>query len=80
MSTTFKEMEDMYRGIVKRFNKIELQPWNAEGAMIELMKQVGELSKQVMIKEKYYAFRSIMVVYCVMLILWRRIYRFCGII
>lgn len=55
MSMTFSEMEDMYRGIVSRFNKIELQPWNAEGAMIELMKQVGELSKQVMIKEKYYA-------------------------
>ena len=55
MSMTFKEMEEMYRAVVKRFNKIELQPWNAEGAMIELMKQVGELSKQVMIKEKYYA-------------------------
>lgn len=55
MSMTFNEMENMYREIVKRFNKIELQPWNAEGAMIELMKQVGELSKQVMIKEKYYA-------------------------
>ena len=57
MSMTFKEMEEMYRAVVKRFNKIELQPWNAEGAMIELMKQVGELSKQVMIKEKYYALR-----------------------
>lgn len=55
MSMTFNEMEEMYREVVKRFNKIELQPWNAEGAMIELMKQVGELSKQVMIKEKYYA-------------------------
>jgi len=55
MSMTFKEMEEMYRAVVKRFNKIELQTWNAEGAMIELMKQVGELSKQVMIKEKYYA-------------------------
>lgn len=55
MSMTFNEMEEMYREVVKRFNKIELQPWNAEGAMIELMKQVGELSKQVMIKERYYA-------------------------
>jgi len=55
MGMTFKEMEEMYIAVVKRFNKIELQPWNAEGAMIELMKQVGELSKQVMIKEKYYA-------------------------
>lgn len=55
MSMTFAEMEQMYRNVVKRFNKIELQDWKAEGAMIELSKQVGELAKQVMIKEKYYA-------------------------
>lgn len=55
MSMTFQEMEEMYRGVVKRFNRIELQEWKAEGAMIELAKQVGELAKQVMIKEKYYA-------------------------
>lgn len=55
MGMTFCEMQDMYRNIVKRFKQIELQEWKAEGAMIELMKQVGELSKQVMIKEKYYA-------------------------
>lgn len=55
MSRTFKEMEKMYAEVVKRFNKIELQEWNAEGAMIELAKQVGELAKQVMIKERYYA-------------------------
>ena len=55
MGKSFAEMQEMYKGIVKRFNKIELQDWNAEGAMIELSKQVGELAKQVMIKEKYYA-------------------------
>ncbi len=55
MSLTFLEMQEMYHGIVKRFQKIELQDWKAEGAMIELSKQVGELAKQVMIKEKYYA-------------------------
>ena len=55
MGKTFAEMEDMYRDVVKRFNKIELQEWKAEGAMIELAKQVGELAKQVMIKERYYA-------------------------
>lgn len=55
MSKTFAEMEDMYKEVVKRFNKIELQEWKAEGAMIELAKQVGELAKQVMIKERYYA-------------------------
>ena len=55
MSKSFAEMQELYRGIVSRFNKIELQDWRAEGAMIELSKQVGELAKQVMIKEKYYA-------------------------
>ena len=55
MGKTFAEMEDMYKEIVKRFNKIELQEWKAEGAMIELAKQVGDLAKQVMLKERYYA-------------------------
>lgn len=55
MGKTFAEMEDMYKEIVNRFNKIELRDWKAEGAMIELVKQVGELAKQVMIKERYYA-------------------------
>ncbi len=55
MGKTFAEMQDMYKEVVKRFNKIELQEWKAEGAMIELTKQVGELAKQVMIKERYYA-------------------------
>ena len=55
MSKTFAEMEEMYKEVVKRFRKIELQEWRAEGAMIELSKQVGELAKQVMVKERYYA-------------------------
>lgn len=58
MSKTFVEMEEMYKEVVRRFNKIELKEWNAEGAMIELSKQVGELAKQVMIKEKYYALEN----------------------
>lgn len=52
---TFSKMQNMYKEIVQRFSQIELQEWKAEGAMIELSKQVGELAKQVMIKEKYYA-------------------------
>lgn len=58
MSKTFKEINDMYIDVVKRFNKIELREWNAEGTMIELMKQVGELAKWVMIKEKFYALQK----------------------
>ena len=55
MGKTFEEMQEMDREVVRRFNKIELREGNAQGAMIELSKQVGELAKQVMIKEKYYA-------------------------
>ncbi len=55
MGKTFREMEEMYKAVVERFHKIELREWNAQGAMIELSKQVGELAKQVMTKEKYYA-------------------------
>ena len=52
----FKKMQEMYLDVVHRFNKIELNEWKSQGAMIELTKQVGELAKQVMLKEKYYAF------------------------
>lgn len=55
MGKSFTEMQEMYKEVIVRFSKIELQEWKAEGAMIELSKQVGELAKQVMIKEKYYA-------------------------
>lgn len=56
MGLTFTEMQCMYGEVVKRFNRIENREWKAEGAMIELAKQVGELAKQVMLKENYYAF------------------------
>ena len=56
MGLTFAEMRVMYRTTVNRFNAIENREWKAEGAMIELTKQVGELAKQVMLKERYYAF------------------------
>ena len=52
----FRNMQEMYMDIVHRFNKIEASEWKAQGTMIELIKQVGELAKQVMLKEKYYAF------------------------
>ncbi|MBQ7487185.1 MAG: hypothetical protein IJT77_06810 [Clostridia bacterium] len=58
MGMTFSEMQKMYRNIVGRFNQIEQRDWQAAGAMIELTKQVGELAKQVMLKEQYYAFQS----------------------
>jgi NTP pyrophosphatase (non-canonical NTP hydrolase) len=37
-----------------QFQKVEQRPWGAEGIMIELSKQVGDLSRHVMVQEKYY--------------------------
>lgn len=39
---------------IKRFEKIEGRPWGAEGAVIELAKQVGDLAALIMTKEGYY--------------------------
>lgn len=54
MDMSFREAVNLYRDVVKRFEKIEGRPWGAEGAMIELSKQVGELAKCIMIQEDYY--------------------------
>ena len=51
---TFQEAIDLFRNISHRFEKIEGRPWGVEGAMMELMKQVGELAKYVMVAERYY--------------------------
>ena len=50
---TFKEAVDLAKGIIKRFRKIEGKPWKIDGSMIELSKQVGDLSKLVMSYEGY---------------------------
>lgn len=52
----FQAAIDLYLDIIRRFEKIEGKPWGAEGAMMELTKQVGELSKNVMMREGYYFF------------------------
>jgi NTP pyrophosphatase (non-canonical NTP hydrolase) len=52
---TFHEAIELYRDVYKRFEKVEYRQWGINGAMIELSKQVGDLSKWVMIKEQYYA-------------------------
>jgi len=51
---SFHDAINLYRSIYHRFEKIEGRPWGAEGAIIELVKQVGELAKLVMLAEKYY--------------------------
>lgn len=51
---TFRDAMDQTRKNIERFEKIEGKPWGVEGAVIELAKQVGELSALVMNKEGYY--------------------------
>ena len=58
MEMSFNEAIDLYRSVYKRFEKIEKRPWGAEGAVIELAKQVGDLARCVMIAEKYYFFEE----------------------
>lgn len=50
----FKEAVSLTKSIIKRFEKIEGKPWKIDGSMIELSKQVGDLSKLVMSYEGYY--------------------------
>lgn len=51
---TFKEVINLAVDIIKRFETIEGKPWKIDGSMIELSKQVGDLSKLVMSYEGYY--------------------------
>ena len=51
---TFQEAVDLFRSVYRRFEKIEQRPWGVEGATIELIKQVGELARHVMVAEHYY--------------------------
>lgn len=51
---SFHDAIELYRDVYHRFEKIEGRPWGVEGATIELVKQVGELAKYVMIVENYY--------------------------
>ena len=51
---SFQEAIKLAEGIIERFEKIEGRKWGAEGSLIELQKQVGSLSKLIMVHEKYY--------------------------
>ena len=51
---SFQDLINMSRKVIAAFNRVEQRPWTIEVAMIELMKQVGELAKHVMVKERYY--------------------------
>ncbi len=51
---TFRDAIDLFRSVYRRFETIEGRPWAVEGAMIELVKQTGELAKHIMVAEHYY--------------------------
>ncbi len=51
---TFQDLLDMTRKVIAAFDRIEQRPWTIEATMIELMKQVGDLAKHIMMMERYY--------------------------
>lgn len=53
-SKSFKEILDLTIQVLNEFQKVEKKNWGPEGATIELMKQVGELSRLIMSIEGYY--------------------------
>lgn len=54
MGKSFEEQFEKTRKLYKLFETVEQKPWGVEGSMIELSKQVGDLSKRIMVAEKYY--------------------------
>jgi len=51
---TFQDLLVITRQVIQAFSKVEQRPWTVEATMIELMKQVGDLSKRIMTLEQYY--------------------------
>lgn len=51
---TFQKMQELSLEVHRQFEKIEMRSWGIEAAMIELSKQVGDLSKLVLSQENYY--------------------------
>ena len=51
---SFSDSVNEIRKSIARFEKIEGKPWGVEGAVIELAKQVGQLSALIMNREGYY--------------------------
>lgn len=51
---TLKELLEKSDIMINAYKKKEQKEWGAEGNVIELVKQVGDLAKRVMIYEHYY--------------------------
>jgi NTP pyrophosphatase (non-canonical NTP hydrolase) len=50
----FEEMVELGRRAARAFDAVEQRPWTIEATMIEFMKQVGDLARDVMTFERYY--------------------------
>lgn len=44
----------MTRQVISAFDQVEQRPWTVEVTLIELMKQVGDLSRRILVIEEYY--------------------------
>ncbi len=53
-SRSFQELLAITRTVIAAFDTAEQRPWTIEATMIELMKQVGDLSRHIMMAERYY--------------------------
>lgn len=51
---SFQELIGMTRTVIAAFDAAEQRKWPIEATMIELMKQIGDLAKHVMMAERYY--------------------------
>jgi hypothetical protein len=51
---TIKELLEKSDLMIEAFKKKEQRDWGAEGNVMELVKQVGDLAKRIMVFEKYY--------------------------
>ena len=51
---TFPELIAMTRQVIAAFEQVEQRPWTVEVTLIELMKQVGDLSRRILTFEQYY--------------------------
>ena len=55
---TYEDAITQGREVLARLERNHPRPWGAEGAFIELAKQVGDLAKQVMVMDGYYGERE----------------------
>jgi NTP pyrophosphatase (non-canonical NTP hydrolase) len=51
---TFHDLIEMARKVIAAFDRVERRPWTIEATTIELAKQVGDLARRIMVRERYY--------------------------